>query len=79
MMFGDADPEDAWDDGDPLPERLAILERVVEAIAAEGDTPRRLTRIADALRLVAKVANELGDLGFRLDQIETALIELGDD
>ena len=51
--FADYDPEDAFDDADPVPVRLAVLERVVAALRASSD--RREARRVDALRLVVKL------------------------
>jgi hypothetical protein len=59
-MIGDKDPEDAWDDGDPVHVRLALLVRIVAGIAADGDVSRAERRRLDALRLIRKVALELG-------------------
>lgn len=56
----DKDPEDAWDDGDPVDVRLALLVRIVAAIAVDGDISRAERRRLDALRLIRKVAVELG-------------------
>lgn len=54
--FRDADPEDAWDDGDDFDVKAAILERVVTALRASHGDPRHDGRKVDALRLVAKLA-----------------------
>ena len=59
-MIGDKDPEDAWDDGDPINVRLALLVRILAAVAADGDISRAERRRLDALRLIRKVAVELG-------------------
>lgn len=53
--YGDKDPEDAWDDGDPIEVRRALLVRIVGSIVGEPDPARRGRRAIDALRLVAKV------------------------
>jgi hypothetical protein len=55
MTFGDFDPEDAWDDGDPDDDKLDILERVVDDLRQRRDG-RFESRRRDALRLVAKLA-----------------------
>ena len=68
--FGDADPEDAWDDGDPIGAKLDILERVVAELQAGRD--RHEARRLDALRLVDKTPRE-GLNGLRLDAIREAL------
>lgn len=55
-MFGDFDPEDAYDASDPLAERLAVLERWVPSVVAEfgrdGSTTRVHARTSDALTRV---------------------------
>jgi len=47
--FGDADPEDAWDEGDARPLKIAILVRLLMSIALEQehehDHARLLTRL----------------------------------
>jgi hypothetical protein len=50
-MFGDDDPEDAWDDGDPRPDKIGLLVRVLLSVALERadpghDHPRVVARIA---------------------------------
>ena len=49
--FGDADPEDAWDDGDPRPIKFGVLIRMILSIAlelhrADRDHDRMKARIA---------------------------------
>jgi len=51
--IGDKDPEDVWDDADPVDAKLAVLERVVAALAELAIVPA--ARSDDALRLVAKL------------------------
>lgn len=57
--FGNDDPEDAWDDGDPLPLRLALFIRIAAHIYAEftteGVTPRHAARVAGLARLAGKL------------------------
>jgi hypothetical protein len=50
-VIGDKDPEDAYDAGDPPAVRLAVLERVADALEA-GDDGRREVRRVDAMRVV---------------------------
>lgn len=71
--FGDFDPEDAWDDGDADVLKLGVLTRVVAALRAEPDDPRRELRRVDALRLAAKVNAEWAD---RLDRLTAIRSEL---
>jgi hypothetical protein len=46
--FGDDDPEDGYDEGDPLHARLAVLARVLAAVAAAPEplSARDLIRLA---------------------------------
>jgi hypothetical protein len=55
--FGDYDPEDAWDDGDAIDLKLAILERVVRSLRDHRDD-RLEARRSDALRLVRKLEDQ---------------------
>jgi hypothetical protein len=73
VIIGDHDPEDSWDDGDPVEDRLAILERVA---AAE---PRQARRV-DALRLVAKLERVALTRGqsLRVAAVRAALEGAGD-
>lgn len=64
--FGDFDPEDQWDDGDPTDLKLLILERVVRLLRLQEG--RRL----DALRLVAKL-EQAGEHSPRLAAVREAL------
>ena len=58
LTYGDKDPEDAWDDGDPLPVRLRLLARIIEHIDANVDT-RQFRRRLGAARLMRKLADEV--------------------
>lgn len=87
-LIGDADPEDAWDESDPRPDKLAILVRLVLSIALEHATPghshvRVLARLSfarlavDRLTLGAEVAEKpvlqaLGQAFFNLTAAEGA-------
>lgn len=48
--FGDKQPEDVWDDGDPWLVRLAVIEGAIEPI--RDDTVQRAGRVRGALRLL---------------------------
>jgi len=65
-MFGDDDPEDAWDEGDPIEVKLELLERWVPSIRVERlgahDHKRVVTRILLALAAVHKLSLETADL-----------------
>lgn len=68
-MFGDYDPEDAYDVGDPLRLRVLVLRRVVEQLPGEPDDGRRERRRLDALRLLDVLDDETGDLVPALGEI----------
>ena len=57
--YGDDEPEDAYDATDPLPERLAVIRRIAQALAAETDEERRARRRALIARLLRRIAEEL--------------------
>lgn len=61
--FGDSDPEDVWDDGDPVPARVFLLARIVTAIEADPDLDRQVRRRIEVVRLLRKVADELANHG----------------
>lgn len=61
--FGDADPEDTWDDVDPVPVRLALLARIVTSVEQDPDSDRRDRRRTEVVRLLRKVADELANGG----------------
>jgi len=67
--FGDADPEDSWDDGDDEDTKLDILERVVVSLRDEFHRGRR----DDALRLVLKLEEARQQRADRLRDIRQAL------
>lgn len=58
-VFGDADPEDAWDDVDPLHVRLALAVRILAAIVDDADPVRAVRRRVELGRLLRKLAVEL--------------------
>ena len=72
FQFGDADPEDEWDDIDAFRVRLEILERVVEALR-ENRGDRFDGRLTEALRLARKLAAEHEDDTIRLERLRAAL------
>ena len=59
MTFGDADPEDAWDDGDPLHVRLALAARIIASIEGDFDVNRAFRRRVELRRLLRKMADEV--------------------
>lgn len=58
-VFGDADPEDGYDASDPIPTRLFVIGRIVEALAREPDPARRARRRENVLRLLRLIADEI--------------------
>jgi len=46
VTFGDAEPDDAYDESDSLAEKLVVLGRVLEALRDEPDRARFLIRVA---------------------------------
>lgn len=56
-VFGDVDPEDAYDASDPPHDRIVVLQRVVTELSHRDDN-RRGRRRDDALRLVANLERE---------------------
>lgn len=57
--FGDFDPEDEYDAGDPLPVRLAVIGRIIEALEFDADRDRRARRRAGVVRLLAALTAEV--------------------
>jgi hypothetical protein len=72
VEFGDADPEDMWDDIDPFRVRLEILERILEELSERRDERFRV-RLEDALRLIGKMVREHQEDTVRLERIREAL------
>lgn len=71
-LFGDSDPEDAWDDNDPPEAKEAILERI--ATRLESMNPLNYQRRDDALRLLDKMGSHARRrTDNRLDQIRERL------
>ena len=71
--YGDKDPEDAYDAGDPVPVRLEILERIVTALESDPMDRRVDVRRRDALRLVANLEADAAKDRLRLAFIRDAL------
>jgi hypothetical protein len=59
--FGDKDPEDAYDAGDELGERLAVIRRAIVHLRARRLEERFDGRRADLRRLVAAIGVELDE------------------
>lgn len=72
VIFGDDDPEDEYDDTDPFRVRLAILERVLEALRDRKDE-RFFGRRDEALKLIAAMIREHQEDTVRLERIQSAL------
>ena len=73
LMIGDLDPEDGYDAGDPIRERIATLIEIVEGIREELDSARRARRRLDAIRVVDAFADELTVTGAHLRQLRDEL------
>lgn len=58
-MIGDSDPEDSYDAGDPVAVRLAVIIRVLAAIAVEPDAERAERRRRNVRRLLLNIAEEV--------------------
>jgi len=58
-VFGDYDPDDAWDASDPVDEQLRILaRRILWLVDHHDDTAARVQRIVDDIdRLRERLAN----------------------
>ena len=72
-VFGDTDPEDAWDDGDPYDVKVALLVRIAESIALDPDADRRRRRAVDAHRLLARLVVLRDQLDAELGQAAIVL------
>ena len=69
----DFEPEDAYDAADPFDAHLAILARIVEALAATPNEGRRVR----AVLLAELLDDELGELEHRLEELRDRLERLG--
>jgi hypothetical protein len=58
-VIGDHDPEDSYDAGDPVPVRLAVIIRILAAIADDPDPDRADRRRRDVRRLLLNVAEDV--------------------
>ena len=74
--YDDFVPEDGYDAGDPIRERIATLIEIVEAIRDDPDDTRRARRRDDALRVIAGFRDELTVTGTHLRQLATQLEEI---
>lgn len=72
--FGDFDPEDAWDDSDPIEEKLRLLSKILVSIRdAESNQERKQVRIQNVRRLLEKVRTRVLEIDVDLDQISEAV------
>jgi len=55
-VFGDYDPDDAWDAGDPVDVQLDVLTRRVLWLVdhRDADTPNRIRRIAEDIAAIRR-------------------------
>ena len=74
-MIGDKDVEDAYDAGDPLDVRIAVLQRVVDSLR-DDRSERFHARRADALRVIGNVLDESRRHRRRIDRLRNDLEEL---
>ena len=58
-IFGDIDPEDAYDASDPIPTRLFVIGQIIESLELDADRARRAIRRADVVRLLAALTAEV--------------------
>jgi len=72
-MIGDKDPEDAWDDVDPLETKLRVLLRVAVALRDSERDDRFDARRVDAIRLLGKLDDTVIDHVQQLRQIRDIL------
>lgn len=74
--FGDLDPEDVYDVGDPVPDRVAVLRRVVAELTGTPDDGRHERRRIDALRVLTELERFVGVRLKELVEIREALERL---
>jgi hypothetical protein len=72
IQFGDADPEDEYDEVDPFSVRLEILERILDSLQEQRDE-RFQVRLEAALRLIGRMVREHQEDTVRLERIQRAL------
>ena len=75
-MYDDFVPEDGYDAGDPIRERIATLIEIVEGIRDDPDDERRARRRDDALRVIDAFRDELTVTGTHLRQLREQLEEI---
>ena len=75
-MYDDFAPEDGYDAGDPIGERIATLIEIVEAVRDDPDDERRARRRDDALRVIDAFRNEIFVTGQHLRQLQDQLEEI---
>jgi len=75
-MYDDFAPEDGYDAGDPIGERIATLIEIVEAVRDDPDDTRRARRRTDALRVIDAFRNEIFVTGQHLRQLQDQLEEI---
>lgn len=63
MSYGDTEPEDVYDGGDPPDIRLSVLARVIAALAADPDADRRARRRRAAVERIRQVADQVSQHG----------------
>lgn len=61
--FGDFDPEDEYDAGDPIPVRLVVISRIVADLDTEPDDARRALRRALVGAVIRRLADDLESSG----------------
>jgi hypothetical protein len=69
-MFGDDDPEDAWDASDPIPVKVSIIERWVVSIRMERLGPHSHPRVVERLRLALRSVEGVSLLTQDLEVLE---------
>jgi len=74
--YDDFAPEDGYDAGDPIGERIATLIEIIEAIRDDPDDTRREARRLDALRVIDAFRNEIFVTGQHLRQLQDQLEEI---
>jgi len=72
-MIGDVDPEDGYDAGDPLADRLTLLVTIVRAIRDELDADRQHRRRDDLLRVIDNLFVELAGARQQLEALRAEL------
>lgn len=69
-VFGDVDPEDAYDASDRTSDKLDVLHRIVDALEhTPASDPRRTFRIGDALRLLETINRHRSEVHHLRDRL----------